>query len=77
MERLDLKGTVCPYPVIAVNKRLKEIKKRGIDKIKLEVVVTDCDALKSIPEVVKKIGAKVEDIKEEDGTWTIIIRMRK
>jgi len=75
METLDLSGKVCPYPIISVSNKLREMKKKGIKRIELEVIVTDCDALKSIPEIAKKIGAKVEEVKKEDGSWRLIIRM--
>lgn len=72
MEVLNLEGKVCPYPVIAVSKKLKEMSKGK----KLEVITTDCDALKSIPKITEKFNVKVEEIKEieKDKKWKLVIR---
>jgi len=73
MEKIDLRGKVCPYPIIAVNKKLRELKKGS----KLEIIVTDCDATKSIPKQADRFGAKVEKIINLNDEWRIIIKVKK
>lgn len=74
MRVLNLEGYVCPYPAIAISKRLKEINKG--EKLEFRVIVTDCDALKSLPKIAKKFGCKVEEIEEleKDKKWKLTIR---
>ncbi|MHA1166714.1 MAG: sulfurtransferase TusA family protein [Candidatus Hodarchaeales archaeon] len=68
--KLDTVGLKCPMPVL---KTKKMIKKMNLGEI-LEVIADDQGAKSDIPALLSKIGSTLEELKEEDGLLTFIIR---
>ena len=67
---LNTLGLKCPMPVL---KTKKIIKKMNPDEI-LEVIANDQGARADIPALLKRIGCTLENLKEEDGLLTFVIR---
>jgi tRNA 2-thiouridine synthesizing protein A len=70
MERvLDLRGLVCPMPVIKTKKALSDISDGEV----LKVLTTDPGSKSDIPALVKRIGFKIAEIKEDNGSYIFLI----
>ncbi|MBC7091392.1 MAG: sulfurtransferase TusA family protein [Nitrososphaeria archaeon] len=70
---LDLKGTVCPYPVLYTKMTLEKLKAGEI----LQVVIDNPPSLETVPASVKASGNEVLEIREiEPAVWIIRIRRR-
>lgn len=68
---LDLRGYVCPYPVIYTIKVLNELKGGNL----LEVIIDNPPSCETIPRAVRDKGYSVVSIKRmAQGEWKIIIR---
>ena len=66
--QLDLRGEICPYPMMLTNKELDE-KRHGIKE--LEILTDHPPALSTIPPEALKRGydCQIEEIK--NGEWKI------
>ena len=70
---LDVKGYVCPYPVIYTRKVLAKLKSDEI----LEVLTDNPPSCENVPRSVEEEGHKVEKVERvEEGVWKIVIRKR-
>ncbi|HHN64865.1 MAG TPA: sulfurtransferase TusA family protein [Nitrospirae bacterium] len=70
MERvLDLRGLVCPMPVIKTKKALNEIAEGEV----LKVITTDPGSRTDIPALAKRTGFRLLDIKEGDREYEFLI----
>lgn len=70
---LDVKGLVCPYPVIYTRKALSRLKPGDI----LEVLTDNPPSCENVPRAVREDGHEVIDvIRVEEGVWKITIRKR-
>ena len=69
--QLDLKGEICPYPMILTNKELDE-NSPGIEE--LEIITDHSPALSTIPSQALKRGydCQIEEIK--NGEWKIQLK---
>jgi TusA-related sulfurtransferase len=67
--RIDLRGLVCPYPVLLTKKALEELK---IGEI-LEVIVDNPPSLDTVPNSVRASGHKVLEIREVEPAVQVII----
>ncbi len=67
-ETLDVMGKVCPYPVIAMLEKIKELKEGD----ELEVLTDEPLAIRSIPMEARRLGLRVGIQKVEHG-WKIIL----
>jgi len=70
-QSIDVRGLSCPLPVVAVRKKLLEIK-NGV----LEVLVDTGTSRDNITRMAVNAGWKVE-AKEEDGEYRLIISSKK
>ena len=70
IQQLDLKGEVCPYPMMLTNKELDE-NSPGIEE--LEIITDHSPALSTIPPQALKRGydCQIEEIK--NGEWKILL----
>ncbi|MGB9727149.1 MAG: sulfurtransferase TusA family protein [Nitrososphaeria archaeon] len=70
---LNLKGAVCPYPVLYTKMALEKLKAGEI----LQVVIDNPPSLETVPASVKVSGNEVLEIREvEPAVWVIRIRRR-
>ena len=67
---LDALGLKCPMPVLKTKKIIKKMNPGEI----LEVLVDDRGAKSDIPALLKKTGCTLENLKEENGLLTFVIR---
>ncbi len=70
MERIDLKGKVCPFVLFHTKKKLETIPCDG----ELEVILDDPTAKETISGWCKAHGHKVIEIKEKGDYIVIIIK---
>ncbi|GAG13019.1 unnamed protein product [marine sediment metagenome] len=68
--KVDCCGETCPIPLIETRKAIRKASPGDI----IEVRGTYQASKKEIPMVVKALGLKLVDVKEEGGEWTIIIQ---
>ena len=74
-EVIDLKGDVCPYPLIMAIKRINEVEdhlKSG--RIVLKFVVDHPPSTMSIPREIKKRGYQTELEKTGAAEWIITVK---
>jgi TusA-related sulfurtransferase len=71
IQQLDLKGEICPYPMMLTNKELDE-NSPGIEE--LEIITDHSPALSTIPPQALKRGydCQIEEIK--NGEWKIQLK---
>ncbi len=69
---LDVKGLVCPMPVLKTKKALDEIESGQI----LKVVATDVASKADIPALIERLGHELLQLKEADGMITFLIKKR-
>ncbi|MBI5026798.1 MAG: sulfurtransferase TusA family protein [Nitrospirae bacterium] len=67
---LDVKGMVCPKPMIETKSALKSLEKGQV----LQVITTDSSTKHSIPGLCEREGAKIIEMKEDAGNFTFIIQ---
>ncbi len=73
MEKLDVRGKVCPLPLFYTKKKISEMK-HGEE---LEVIADDLTAKETIPKWSKLHDQEVVSIEDEDKFFKIRIRKRK
>ena len=73
IQQLDLKGEICPYPMMLTNKELDE-NSPGVEE--LEIITDHSPALSTIPPQALKRGydCQIEEIK--NGEWKIQLKKR-
>ena len=71
IQQLDLKGEICPYPMMLTNKELDE-NSPGIEE--LGIITDHSPALSTIPPQALKRGydCQIEEIK--NGEWKILLK---
>lgn len=67
---LNTVGLKCPMPVLKTKKMIKNMNSGEI----LEVIADDQGSKADFPALLKRIGSTLEELKEEDGIITFIIR---
>jgi tRNA 2-thiouridine synthesizing protein A len=67
---LDLKGLLCPLPVLRANKTLRKLAAGA----RVEVLATDPQAPKDFQAFCETAGHEFIESKEQDGTYTISFR---
>ena len=70
MAQIDVRGLLCPLPVLKANKRLKSM---GNGEI-LEVLATDPVAVIDFPHYCAEAGHDLIEASKADGILTFIIR---
>jgi len=70
-ETLDLKGLICPLPVIRTQNKIKTLSAGDI----LVVLCSDPGALHDIPAWCRIHGHEIIDTQEKDVTITITIKV--
>ncbi|MCL4492513.1 MAG: sulfurtransferase TusA family protein [Nitrospirae bacterium] len=67
---LDVKGLVCPRPMVMTMNTLKAMDKGQV----IHVIANDSSTKHSIPALCERAGYKLVETKEEGGTFTFIIQ---
>jgi TusA-related sulfurtransferase len=70
MAQLDVRGEICPYPMM---RTVSALKKLGVDEQSLEVVTDHAPALETIPTQAARLGFDIE-IEETGGSeWRLVL----
>ncbi len=68
---LDVRGYVCPYPVIYTRKALNKL---GANEI-LEVIIDNPPSCETVPKAAREDGHEVVSVEKiGEGIWRIIIK---
>lgn len=67
---LDVKGLICPRPMIMTMSTLKSMEKGQV----LHVICNDNTTKHSIPGLCERSGFRLLEMKEEDGVISFIIQ---
>ena len=73
MEKLDVRGKVCPFPLFYTKRRISELKLGE----ELEIIADDVTAKETITKWSKLHEQEVVSITDEGGFFRIIVRKRK
>ena len=73
MEKLDVRGKVCPFPLFYTKRRISELKNGE----ELEIIADDATAKETITKWSRLHEQEVVNITEEGGFFRIIVRKRK
>ena len=73
MEKLDVRGKVCPFPLFYTKRRISELKPGE----ELEIIADDVTAKETITKWSKLHEQEVVSITDEGGFFRIIVRKRK
>ncbi len=70
---LDVRGYVCPYPVIYTRKALAKLPPGGL----LEVLTDNPPSCENVPRAVRDEGHEVLGVEDlEPGVWRILVRKK-
>ena len=73
IKKLDLRGEICPYPMLKTNEELDSNKNIEI----LEVITDHSPALSTIPPQALKRGYEVEIDEIDNSEWKITLSKEK
>jgi tRNA 2-thiouridine synthesizing protein A len=73
MEKLDVRGKVCPFPLFYVKRKISEMKSGE----ELEIIADDLTAKETITKWSKIHDQEVVNIKDEGSFFHITVRKRK
>ncbi len=71
MVSIDVRGKICPYPVVVALEHLKKLSSGET----LEIFTDEPLATRSVPEEAKRLGYDVS-VEGVDNGWKIIIKKR-
>ena len=70
---LDVRGYVCPYPVIYARKALTRLSEGEI----LEVITDNPPSCENVPRAMREDGHEVLSVEPvEEGVWKIVVRKK-
>jgi tRNA 2-thiouridine synthesizing protein A len=72
MEKLDVRGKVCPLPLFYVKRKISEMEPGE----QLEVIADDLTAKETIPKWSKLHHQEVVSIEDENDHFRIVVRKR-
>ncbi len=72
MEKLDVRGKVCPFPLFYTKRRVSELKPGE----ELEIIADDVTAKETITKWSRLHEQEVVSIADESGFFRIIVRKR-
>ncbi len=71
---LDVRGYVCPYPVIYTKKALSRLEENGV----LEVLIDNPPSCETVPKAASEEGHEVLGVeKVGEGVWKITIKKKR
>lgn len=68
---VDSRGATCPGPLMDLIGKVK----KADDGTVFELQTSDSSSRHDVPEWVEKAGHEVLDVVEEDGYWSIFVRL--
>ncbi len=69
-KKLDCSGMLCPMPVVKTKKALKDMEVGEV----LEMISTDAGAMPDMQAWANQTGHELLDAKEEDNTYTFLVK---
>ena len=69
---LDVKGMLCPIPVLKAKQAISQVPLGGV----LEVIATDPAAKQDIPAWVRRTGHYLVSTREENETFTFYVKRK-
>ncbi|MBM3897087.1 MAG: sulfurtransferase TusA family protein [Thaumarchaeota archaeon] len=69
---LDVKGMLCPMPVIKAKQAISQVPVGGV----LEVLATDPAAKEDIPAWVRRAGHDLISMQQEDETFKFLVKRK-
>ncbi len=73
MEKLDVRGKICPFPLFYVKRKITEMKPGE----ELEIIADDATAKETIQKWSKFHDQEILNIEDEETFFRIILRKRK
>ncbi len=73
MTTLDLKGLLCPMPIVKMARAIKEIEVGGT----LEAVATDPGVMADVPAWCRSTGNDLVSLEKQDKTFHFVVRRAK
>jgi tRNA 2-thiouridine synthesizing protein A len=73
MEKLDVRGKVCPFPLFYAKRKMAEMNPGE----ELEIIADDLTAKETIPKWSKIHDQEIVSIQDEGSFFRIIVRRRK
>lgn len=73
MEKLDVRGKTCPFPLFYTKRKITEMKPGE----ELEIIADDSTAKETIQKWVRLHDQEIVNIQDEEAFFTIILRKRK
>ncbi len=73
MEKLDVRGKVCPFPLFYAKRKINEMKPGE----ELEIIADDATAKETIQKWSKLHDQEIIKIEDEDTFFRIILKKRK
>lgn len=70
MKQLDVRGEICPYPMMKTVQALKKLKG---DDLGLEVITDHAPALETIPTQAARLGYVAQIAETGSPEWTITL----
>jgi TusA-related sulfurtransferase len=71
-KKIDTKGLTCPRPLVETKKALKKMEVGQT----LEVVGDHAPSKKEVPEMMEEQGHEIVSVKDEGGTWKVVIKKK-
>jgi TusA-related sulfurtransferase len=73
MEKLDVRGKTCPFPLFYVKRKITEMKPGE----ELEIIADDSTAKETIQKWSKLHNQEIVNIEDEEAFFKIILRKQK
>jgi len=72
--KLNVEGEICPYSLIRILKKIKEVERELSEGRILEVITDHSPAVENIPTELKRRRFQIEYEKIEYARWRVLIR---
>lgn len=72
-ETLDVRGEICPYPMM---RTVTALKKLGADQTELEVLTDHAPALETIPTQAARLGFDTAIEESGSSEWKVVLTRR-
>jgi len=70
LKQLDVRGEICPYPMM---KTVQALKKLPADDTRLEVLTDHAPALETIPTQAARLGFAIQIEQTQTSEWRILL----
>ena len=69
-EKMDLRGTICPYNFVKTKLKLETMETGKV----LEIIIDEGEAMKNVPPSVKEEGHRIVKVEQLEGAYKLFIR---